>query len=334
MVRVGQIGVGYWGKNLLRNFTELPGCDLTWICDIAEDVRERVAESHPDAHICADSAEVFAAPDVDAVVIATPAVTHAEIALAALEAGKHVFVEKPMALTVADAESMVEAAKRSGRILMVGHLLEYHPAFSHVQEMIEAGELGDVYYLYSTRVNLGKVREDENALWSLAPHDISIALMMVPEDPVAVTVTGHDYLQPGIQDVAFMSIRFANDVIAHCHVSWLDPHKVRQLTIVGSKKMAVIDDQEPSEKVRVYDKGVNWTGQYQSYGEALTLRVGDINVPNISMAEPLRVECQSYLDAVESGKPPKSDGDDGVRVVRVLEAASRSLAANGAPVEV
>jgi predicted dehydrogenase len=334
MIRLGQIGVGYWGKNLLRNFTELHDCEVTWICDIAEDVRDRVRTSHPNTHVTADAADLFADPDLDAVVIATPATTHAAIARDALAAGKHVFVEKPMALTVQDAQSLVDAAEKANRILMVGHLLEYHPAFTCVKDMIDRGDLGDIYYLYSTRVNLGRVREDENAMWSLAPHDISIALMMVPDEPVSVVANGHAYLQPGIEDVAFVSLRFAGGKIAHMHVSWLDPHKVRQITVVGSKKMAVIDDQEPSEKVRIYDKGVNWTGQYRTYGEALTLRTGDIFIPQIEMTEPLRVECQTYLDAIATGKQPRSDGRDGLRVVKVLAAAEESLKNGGTPVAI
>ena len=334
MIRVGQIGVGYWGKNLLRNFSELGDCEVTWICDIAEDVRDRVRASHPSARVTADAAELFADNDLDAVIIATPATTHATIARAALAAGKHVFVEKPMALTVEDAQSLVDEAARVDRILMVGHLLEYHPAFTCVKELIDRGDLGDVYYLYSTRVNLGRVREDENAMWSLAPHDISIALMMVRDEPVSVAASGHAYLQPGIEDVAFVSLRFARGTIAHMHVSWLDPHKVRQLTVVGSKKMAVVDDQESSEKVRIYDKGVNWTGQYQTYGEALTLRTGDIFIPQIEMTEPLRVECQTYLDAIADGRPPRSDGRDGLRVVKVLAAADESMKNGGIPVDI
>jgi len=334
MIRLGQLGVGYWGRNLLRNFTGLHDCEVRWVCDPSPAVQKQVVSSAPGAKVTANDADLFNDPDLDAVVIATPAVTHADLAIRALEAGKHVFVEKPMALTVADAERILAAADRAGRILMVGHLLEYHPAFVRVKEMIAAGELGDIHYLYSTRVNLGKVREDENALWSLAPHDISIALMLIDDKPTAVTAMGQAYLQPGIEDVAFMSIRFSRGHLAHCHVSWLDPHKVRQLTVVGTKKMVVLDDMEPSEKIRVYDKGVNWTGQYASYGEALSLREGDIYIPHLAMTEPLRVECQAYLDAIKTGTPPRSDGQDGLNVVRVLEAASKSLKANGIPIEV
>jgi predicted dehydrogenase len=334
MIRLGQIGVGAWGKNLLRNFTGLSDCDVTWICDISDSVQDRVRKSHPKANITPNANDLYADPDLDAVVIATPAPTHADIAIGAIEAGKHVFVEKPMALNVADAKRLVDAAAQSGTILMVGHLLEYHPAFTQVKGMIEAGELGDIHYLYSTRVNLGKVREDENAMWSLAPHDISIALMMIDDDPVSVTCTGHAYLQPDIEDVAFMSICFKGGCVANVHVSWLDPHKVRKLTIVGSKTMVVVDDMEPSEMIRVYDKGVNWTGQYKSYGEALTLRVGDIHIPHVPMTEPLQAECQTYLDAINTGQPPPSDGNDGLRVVKVLAAADESMRNNGTPIEI
>lgn len=334
MIRLGQLGAGYWGKNLLRNFAGLRECELRWVCDPADAAQKVIAGTAPGAKATRDDADVLGDPDVDAVVIATPALTHAELAIRALDAGKHVFVEKPMALTVADAERMLSAADRAGKILMVGHLLEYHPAFVRVKEMVDGGELGEVYYLYSTRVNLGKVRKDENALWSLAPHDISIALMLFQDEPVSVTATGHAYLQPEIEDVAFLSIRFAEGRLAHCHVSWLDPHKVRQLTVVGSKKMVVLDDMEPSEVIRVYDKGVHWTGQYANYAEVFALREGDIHIPHVEMVEPLRVECRAFLDAITTGKPPRSDGRDGLNVVKVLAAASESLHADGAPVRV
>ncbi len=332
MIRLGQLGVGYWGKNLLRNFVGLRDCEVRWVCEPSEATHKLVGSTAPAAKITRHDADVFGDPELDAVVLATPAVTHADLAIRALHAGKHVFVEKPMALTVGDAEQMLKAADDAGKMLMVGHLLEYHPAFVRVKEMIDAGELGELYYLYSTRVNLGRVRTDENALWSLAPHDISIALMLFEDEPVSVTATGHAYLQPGIEDVAFLSIRFAKGHLAHCHVSWLDPHKVRQLTVVGSKKMVVVDDMEPSEKIRIYDKGVNWTGQYSNYADALTLREGDIYIPHLTMLEPLRVECQAFLDAIKTGKPPRSDGRDGLNVVKVLAAASQSLKADGAPV--
>ncbi len=333
MVEVGQLGVGYWGRNLLRNFAGLDACNLRWVCDPSEKVRDTVSATHPGVQVTDDDAELMDDSELDAVVIATPAPSHAEIAVRALRAGKHVYVEKPMALTVDDAERVVGAAEEAGKILMVGHLLEYHPAFVHVKEMIGSGELGDVHYLYSTRVNLGKVRADENALWSLAPHDISIALMMIDDDPVSVTATGHAYLQPGIEDVAFLCIRFGGGHMAHCHVSWLDPHKTRQLTVVGTKKMVVVDDMEPSEKIRVYDKGVNWTGDYNNYAEALTLREGDIHVPHLKMTEPLQVECRTFLDSIESGVPPRSDGEDGLAVVRILAAADESLKNDGRPVD-
>ena len=334
MVRIGQLGVGYWGKNLLRNFASLPDCDVRWVCEPDETARERAAALAPNARFTTREADLWDDTDLDAVVIATPAVSHAQIAQRAFDAGKHVFIEKPMSMKVDDAESLVDASKRAEKILMVGHLLEYHPAYVRTKELIDEGELGDIYYLYSTRVNLGRVRDDENAMWSLAPHDISLALMMIEADPVSVSVTGQAYLRPDVEDVAFMNLRFSNGVIASIHVSWLDPHKVRKLTIVGSKKMIVVDDMEPAEKVRVYDMGVNWTGQYQSYGEALSLRVGDISIPHITMTEPLKIECQAFIDAIKSGRPPRSDGIDGLNVVRVLAAGERSLREGGAPIAI
>jgi predicted dehydrogenase len=326
-VRTAVVGCGYWGKNLVRNFAALS--DLRICCDADDGVRARIAGEYPQVKTTADYSSVLTSDEVEAVVLATPASAHAEMALAALDAGKHVFVEKPLALCGADAEHVVEAAERTRLILMVGHLMEYHPAIDHLKGMVESGELGDVYYSYSQRVNLGKVRSDENALWSLAPHDISMILYLMGEEPEHVEATGQAFLQAGIEDVVFVTMRFASGRVAHVHVSWLDPHKERRITIVGSKKMVVFDDVEASEKVRVYDKGVarqpTTAPAYASYGELLALREGDIVIPRLPSKEPLSIECGEFLKAIETGVPPRSDGRDGLAVVRVLEAAQHAL---------
>ena len=326
-VRTAVVGCGYWGKNLVRNFSRLS--DLRVCCDTDPELRKKTAAAHPGMEIRADYDMVMNDAEIDAVILATPAPLHAEMAIAALERGKHVFVEKPLALSRGDAERMVAAAEAAGRVLMVGHLLEYHPAVNYLKQLIESGELGDVYYIYTQRVNLGKVRSDENALWSLAPHDIAIILYLLEEEPTEIMASGQAFLQEGIEDAVFVTLRFASGRVAHVHVSWLDPHKERRVTVVGSQKMAVFDDMEPMEKVRVYDKGVDRSQteapDYETYAELLQLRIGDVLIPRIPADEPLALECQEFLRAVETGQPPRSDGADGMAVVGVLEAAQRAL---------
>jgi predicted dehydrogenase len=290
----------------------------------------------PEVESTTDPEDIFTNPDVDAVIIATPAPTHFELAKRAMEAGKDVFVEKPMTLTLEDAEELVRLSDKLERVLMVGHLLEYHPGVLKMKELLDAGELGDAYYLYSERVNLGKIRKDENALWSFAPHDISIILYLLDEEPVEVAARGAAYIQDGIEDVVFLWMRFSDDRLAQIHVSWLDPHKVRRTTLVGSKKMVVFDDMQAGEKIRVYDKGVNGNGngngkngKFVGFDEALSLRFGEVTIPALPTAEPLRLECQHFIKCVEDRARPRSDARDGLRVVRVLDAAQRSLESGG-----
>ncbi|HID10394.1 MAG TPA: Gfo/Idh/MocA family oxidoreductase [Candidatus Latescibacteria bacterium] len=330
-IRIGQIGVGAWGRNLLRNFCGLPEAQVVLACDIDPEVPSRLGPRYPEVRWTRDPREVLLA-DLDAVVIATPPSTHYLLAKEALRAGKHVFVEKPMTLSVEEGEDLVRLAEDEGRVLMVGHLMEYHPGVIKLKEYIDRGELGDIYYLYAARLNLGKVRREENALWSFAPHDISMALMLLGRDPLWVTAVGQSYLQDGIEDVVFLTLHFPGKVMAQVHVSWLDPHKVRRLTVVGSRKMAVFDDTEPAEMLRIYDKGIDAFSDYRSYGEAFSIRWGDIVIPKVPMAEPLALECAHFLECVRYRRPPKSDGRDGLRVLRVVEACQRSLERRGAPV--
>jgi len=334
MVKIGQVGLGAWGKNLLRNFYYLPRCELKIGCDQDSQRLERFRREYSSVRFTTDFGEILSDEELQAVVVATPPESHYPLAKAALKAGKDCFVEKPLVLKVEEGEELVELAQREGNVLMVGHIMEYHPAALKLKELIDSGELGKIYYLYSTRVNLGKVREIENALWSFAPHDVSIILYLLDEEPVRVTANGMAYLREGIEDVAFSTLYFADGMLAHIHVSWLDPHKIRKVTVVGQKKMAVFDDMESAEKIRIYDKGVDTHKDYASYGEYLSLRHGDILIPKLDLVEPLKAECAHFLQCVENRSTPKSDGRDGLRVLRVLAAAQRSLENGGTPIEI
>ncbi|MEP0548339.1 MAG: Gfo/Idh/MocA family oxidoreductase [Rhodothermales bacterium] len=333
-IRIAQVGVGYWGQNLLRNFAALPDAEVVLACDHSADVLARAEAAHPGLKTTTRFEDLVESNEVEAIVVATETPRHFLMAEAALRAGKHVFVEKPMAQTVQQAERLVTLAEDNDLRLMVGHLLLYHPAFRYVESLIHSGALGDVQYLYSTRVNLGIVRQRENAFESLAPHDLALALAFIDGAPVAVAAQGQAILQPGVEDVVFATVYFENNRIAHLHTSWLDPHKVRKVTVVGSKKMAVVDDVEAAEKVRIYDKGADAVEPgYTGYAEAITVRSGDITIPKIPSVEPLRAECTHFIDCVRTGERPRTDGWNGLAVVRLLEAAKRSLADGGARVE-
>ena len=322
-LRIAVAGLGYWGPNLARNFAAVPGCELAYCCDPSEEVRGRVAAMFPQTRMVADFDELLADPDLDAVALATPVPTHAGLAVRVLEAGKHCFVEKPLAQSVADAERAVRAAEQSGRLLMVGHLLEYHPGVRKLKELADSGELGDqIYYIYGNRLNLGKLRSDENALWSLGAHDVSVVLHLAGEEPWAVSAHGESYVREGVQDVVFCFLRFPSGLAAHLHLSWLDPHKERRFTVVGSRRMATFDDMELERKLTVYDKGFDEDSR--TYGEYIT-RSGDIFSPRIANVEPLRLECEHFIECIRIGRQPRSDGASGLRVVRVLEELQRSL---------
>jgi predicted dehydrogenase len=316
------VGLGYWGPNLARNLAAIAGCEVTWLCDASEPARVRTAEALPGARTTADITELLRDPELDAVALATPVPTHAELAVAVAEAGKHCFVEKPLATTVADAERAVAAAERAGKTLMVGHLLEYHPAVTRLKELVGSGELGELYYLYGNRVNLGKLRADENALWSLGAHDVSVVLHLLGEDPVECSAHGRSFVRHGVEDVVFCYLRFPSGVVAHLHLSWLDPHKERRLTVVGAKRMATFDDMQVEGKLTVYDKGFDEDAA--SWGEYIT-RSGESFSPRIPNVEPLRVECEHFVECIRTGAKPRSDGHSGVRVVGVLERLQRSL---------
>ncbi len=321
-VRIAVVGLGYWGPNLARNVDALAGAELAWGCDARPEVRERFAAQYPHARVAAELDELLADPGLDAVMLATPVPTHGPLAERVLQAGKHCFVEKPLAQSLLEAERAVEAARRAGRVLMVGHLLEYHPGVAKLKQVIDAGELGEIHYIYSNRLNLGQLRADENALWSLGAHDVSVLLHLAGEEPYEMTARGESYMRPGIEDVVFAFLRFPSGLAAHLHLSWLDPHKERRFTVVGSRRMATFDDMDLERKVTIYDKGFDEGAD--SYGEYIT-RSGDIHSPRISNSEPLRLEVAHFVECVREGRTPVSDGLDGLRVVRVLSELQGAL---------
>ena len=333
-IGVAVVGAGGWGKNHVRNFAALGA--LRTICDQSEAVRARHAEAYPETTVTAELGRVLEDPAIQAAVVATDAPSHFEVARALLEAGKDVLVEKPLALRGADAERLVALAEERGRVLSVGHLLLFHPVVERLKAIIDAGELGEVLYLVCRRLNLGVVRHEENAWWSLAPHDLSIATYLLGADPTHVAATGGTFLQTdaGIEDVCFATVRYPAGRLAHVHVSWLDPHKTRMTTVVGSKKMAVFDDTSPDQKLRIYDKGAEPLPEAISYEQGVRVRTGDIVVPAVRMAEPLRRECEAFLESVRTRKPSRADGRSGLAVVRALEAGAKSLAEGGREVAV
>src|SRR3954454_24962373 len=321
-VSIGIAGLGYWGPNLARNFAALPGARLAWLCDGRAELRERHAASFPQARVTGELNDLLDDPALDAIVLATPVPTHAELAIRVLEAGKHCFVEKPMAQSTGDAEAVVNAARAAERTLMVGHLLEYHPGVIKLKQLIDDGTLGRVLYIYGNRLNLGKLRADENALWSLGAHDVSVLLRLAGEEPYEVEARGESYMRESVEDVVFCFLRFPSGLAAHLHLSWLDPHKERRFTVVGEGRMATFDDMALEGKITIYDKGFD--EQTNSYGEYIT-RSGDIWSPRISNVETLRPDTQHFVYFTRKGATPISDGVAGLRVVRVLEGLQQSL---------
>jgi len=320
VTRIAIAGLGYWGPNLARNFDEL--AELTWLCDLDEGLLDRYGARYPQASRTTDFAELVADPELDAVVIATPVPTHYGLAKQALEAGKHVLVEKPPAMHAAEMDELVALAAGRGLVLMPGHLLLYHPGVRKLKELIDSGDLGEVLCLYGNRQNLGIVRTNENALWSLGVHDLSVILYLIGEEPTEAVAHGNAFLTPGVEDVVFCYLRFPSGKIAHMHLSWLDPHKMRKLTVVGKEKMAVFDDMELERKVTIYEKAPWQTAE--NYGEWQT-RTGDIFSPKIANDEPLRLECQHFLALVAGEGDAAQVARDGAVVVRALERLTESL---------
>jgi predicted dehydrogenase len=322
VTRLGQAGLGAWGKNLARNFDEL--ADLVWLCDADESRRAEFATRYPKAQVTGDFDEMLADPELEAVVIATPVVTHYELAKLALEAGKHVFVEKPPAMRAHEMEELCELAEQQSVVLMPGHLLLYHPAVNALKSLVQSGDLGDVLCVYSNRQNLGVIRKHENALLSLGVHDLSVILYLLDEEPSEVQARGNAFLTEGVEDIVFCYLSFPSGKIAHMHLSWLDPHKMRKITGVGKEKMVVFDDMELERKVTIYEKGP-WQPS-ETWGEWQT-RTGDIYSPKIANDEPLRLEGRHFLSLVAGEGDPARVAQDGLAVVRVLEQLQASLVA-------
>lgn len=332
MIRFAVIGAGPWGINHVRVISTEPGCSLAAIVDPDREVHARASAFAPAARMMRDPDEALADPSIDAVVIASPAATHAALALAALRAGKHILVEKPLAMNVTDARSIAHAATDTRRTAVVGHLMLHHPAVRRLRELLVSGSLGKLHYLHSTRVNLGRLRRDENALWSFGPHDLSVFDFLLGRVPQTVAARGQSVLQPGIEDVVFMTLRYETGEMAHVHLSWLHPRKERRVTIVCSNKMVEFDDVS-TDKLRIYDKGFDRPPDFTEYSEYLTLRDGDVHIPQIAMQEPLRLQLQDFVECIRTGRPSVANIDSGLRVLRVLEAAQRSLSLDGVPVE-
>lgn len=338
-VRVGLAGYGYWGPNLARNIAAAERCELAVVCDADDASRARAGSTHPQARLTADWQDLLDDSTVDAVMVALPIALHHRFALEALRAGKHVLVEKPLATSVAECDELAEEAARRDLVLMVGHTFEYSESVRAIGRYLAEGELGELYYVSMRRANLGIVRSDANAMWNLAPHDVSILCSWLDAKAVRVAATGAAWLQDDIEDVVFLSIEFEGGVLGHVHCSWLDPNKIREATIVGSRKMAVYDDVAPDEKIRIYDKGVERSGgdhpsmgSYETFGRFQMLaRAGDVLIPKIQMREPLAVQTAHFAECILDGVAPLTGPASGRRVVAILEAAQRSLDAGGRP---
>lgn len=333
-IKVGVIGCGYWGPNLIRNFFEIPATDLQMVCDLDQERLDHIHSRYPSLQITQQYQDLLDS-DIEAIAIATHVSTHHRIALDCLHTGKHVLVEKPLALGSAQAREIIAAGEAAGRVVMVGHTFQYNPAVVALKEIIASGEIGQVYYVNSTRVNLGLYQPDVNVLWDLAPHDISILLYVLDMEPLTVSARGGSYVKSGVHDVAYLTLNYPNNILADLRVSWLDPCKIRQITIVGSKKMIVYDDIEPCNKIMIYDKGVDvqpYTDTLEEFH--LAYRYGEAVPYHLEWVEPLRVECLHFLECIREGKQPCSDGRQGLKVVQILESAQKSLLNGGLKEEV
>jgi predicted dehydrogenase len=328
-IRVGVIGAGYWGPNIVRNLYETPGAEAVAVADLSQDRLDAISKRFPAVRVTTDYREVIGDPSIDAICVVTPVGTHRKLAEEAFGAGKHVFVEKPLAQSVSDAEAIVRAAERAGKTLMVGHTFVYNPAVEVVKGILDSDGIGDVHYLDSQRVNLGVHQFDTNVLWDLGPHDVSIILYWLDEEPQWVQCSGACFAQPDIEDVVFLMIGFPSGAIAHAHLSWLAPSKLRTMTVIGSQKMVIYDDNQSVEKVKIYDQGVE---KLEADELRRSYRAGDIHSPRVPMTEALQVEMRHFIDCVRDGKKPRTDGEAGLVVVRVLELAMRSLRSGGARV--
>jgi len=329
------VGLGYWGPNWVRNLHSLRCSSRLIACDLDDARRNKILNTYPGLEGTRSLDAVIEDPDIEGLVVATPVSTHYPIARRALEAGKSVLVEKPLAMSRVQGEELVRIARDNNGILMVGHTFEYSAPVRKLAELISAGELGEIFYISSIRANLGLFQHDVNVAWDLATHDISIILMLMGRSPVTVSCQGRSHYRKGVEDVAMLELHFSGNVIAFIHVSWLDPNKIRRTTIVGSRKMVVYDDTDPQEKIRIYDKGVDVQRYYDTFADfQLSYRYGDVRIPRIEETEPLRLECEHFVECIRTGERPKTDGLSGLRVVNVLEAANESLRNDGVVVPV
>jgi predicted dehydrogenase len=334
LIRVGAIGYGYWGPNLVRNFVENPSSEVVIVADLNKERLTKIKALYPRIMVTEDYKDLFT-QNLDAVIIATPPPTHYPLAKECLEHGLHVLVEKPITLKSQHAEELINISKKRELVLMVGHTFEYNAAVHTLKLLVESGELGQIYYVDAARLNLGLFQRELNVLWDLAPHDISILLYILNRTPISVSAHGMPFVNEGIQDVVYMNMVFPDNILAHIHVSWLDPCKVRRVTVVGSKKMVVYNDVESLEKIRIYDKGVDKPDYTDTFGDfQLSYRYGDVIIPNIRLTEPLQKECQHFLDCINNHTIPQSSGQDGLHVVKIIEAAQRALNQNGKHQEV
>ena len=329
MINVGVVGYGYWGPNLVRNFAEVPGSHLAAVCDLRAERLSSVQARYPSARITTRYADLLADPKIDAIAVATPVSTHFGLAMQALKAGKHIFVEKPMTATSPEAKKLIEEAKRRKRVLLVDHTFVYTHAVQKIRELVAGNQLGDIYYYDSVRVNLGLFQHDVDVIWDLAVHDLSIMDYVLPAHPVAVSVTGMSHVKGRPENIAYLTLFFPNSMIAHFHVNWLAPVKIRRTLIGGSKKMIVYDDLEPSEKIKIYDKGITMVNDETVYKMRIGYRTGDMWAPQIEMTEALRAEVAHFIRCIEQGEKPVTGGDVGLRVVRIMEAATRSMSKKG-----
>ncbi|MBU0995304.1 MAG: Gfo/Idh/MocA family oxidoreductase [Proteobacteria bacterium] len=334
MYNVGVIGCGYWGPNLIRNYTQLNRSRVKIVADLDRDRLSHMKKLYPSVETTIDYMNIINDPEINIVTIATPVSTHYKFASEALSAGKHVFVEKPIASSAKDAESLVNIAKKNHLKLMVGHTFIYTAAVKKMKEIVQSGELGDIYYINSQRLNLGLFQKDINVLWDLAPHDISIILYLLDQEPKWISAAGSSNINGFIEDVAVLTMKFNDKLIAFTQVSWLDPDKIRKMTVVGSKKMMVYDDVQPTEKIRIYDKAVEMPKHYDTFAEfQYSYKYGDIIIPKIDGKEPLSTELSHFLDCIEQDLTPMSSGEKGLEVVKILEASDESLKNNSSLVE-
>ena len=332
-ISVGVVGCGYWGPNLVRNFKGLANCSLKALCDKSESRLAHLRSLYADVEGVTEFPHLLNGIGLDAVVIATPVNHHYGLAKASLLAGKHVLIEKPMASSAAECEELIDLAQRKGLVLMIGHTFLYSAAVAKIVEIIRAGDIGEIRYINSRRLNLGLFQKDINVAWDLAPHDISIILHVLGECPTEVSCQGNAHVTAGIEDVTNMSLTFRNNRFATIQSSWLEPRKIREMTIVGTRRMIVYDDLQPLEKIRIYDVRVERPPHYDTFaGFHYAYHYGDSYIPHLKQEEPLRVECQHFLDCIEHGRQPLTDGEKGLELVKILEGASASLAKHGAPV--